>query len=67
MDKNDMTIEKIEDFICENIGKCQLPEDIEAMAKLTTALTELTKARAAMKTSNFFISQQNLDDLSPGI
>lgn len=54
-----MVEEKIEDFICENIGKCQLPEDIEAMAKLTTALAEFTKAKAALKTSNLFISQQN--------
>ncbi len=67
MDKNDMTIEKIEDFICENIGKCQLPEDIEAMAKLTTALAEFIRARTAIKTSNLFTSQQNRDDLFPGI
>lgn len=62
-----MVEEKIEDFICENIGTSLLPQDIEAMAKLTTALAELTKARAAQKTSNLFISQQNHDNLFPGI
>lgn len=64
MNKHDMAIEKIEHYICENMGSTT-PEYIEAMAKLTTALADLIKARTAAATSEVIISHQNQSELFP--
>lgn len=61
--KHDVTIEKIEDFICKNIDKYTLPDEIDAMSRITAALADLIRARTAVTTSDAIISHQAQNNL----